>query len=302
MKQTLASASDRDSLSKEHEFASPTPGSSSLVAIWSLYVLTFRQHLHGRRWLVMAILFSLPVGLVVLIRATAPEVPPVNLEFGIAFMLIPQALLPIVALVYAAGIIRDEQEEQTLTYLLIRPIPRWAIYSVKLLATLTTTVLLTTVFTALTFVAIYVGSESSAGEVSLRCLKTIAMHDLAVVAYCCLFGLISLRTNRTLVFGIVYSIIFEGVIANMPFGIRLITVIYYCRSIAYQWMEFKWNRYGHNIDLAADAWKFDPKLMAEMTSIQTCVTILVVASLVFAVIGSLMCARREFHVKTPEGN
>jgi ABC-2 type transport system permease protein len=302
MNHAAASASVQNRVAEDREPLRPKAGSSSLIAMWVLYTLTFRQHLHGRRWLVMAILFSLPVGLAVLIRATAQEVSLMILEFGIAFMLIPQALLPIVALAYAAGIIRDEQEEQTLTYLLIRPIPRWAIYSVKLLATLTTTVLLTTVFTALTFVAIYLGSESTVGEVSLRCLKTIVMHDLAVITYCCLFGLISLLTNRTLVLGIVYSIIFEGLIANMPFGIRLITVIYYCRSIAYQWMPFKVNRYGHNIDMAADAWKFDPKLMAEMTSIQTCVTILVVASLVFAGIASLMCARREFHVKTPEGN
>ena len=217
-------------------------------------------------------------------------------------MLIPHALLPIVALAYAAGIIQDEQEEQTLTYLLIRPIPRWAIYAVKLLATLTTTVILTTVFTALTFVAIYVGSQSPLGEVSVRCLKAIAMHDLAVIAYCCLFGLFSLMTDRALVLGIVYSVIFEGFIANMPFGIRLITIIYYCRSIAYQWMEFKVTARGHTEDLAATAWKFNPKLMAEMTSIQTCVTVLVVASLVFAGIGSIMFARREFHVKTPEGN
>ena len=40
------------------------------------------------------------------------------------------------------GIVQDEQEEQTMTYLLIRPIPKWALYSVKLLATLTTTVIL----------------------------------------------------------------------------------------------------------------------------------------------------------------
>ena len=78
-----------------------------------------------------------------------------------AFMFIPQALLPLVALVYATGIIQDEQEEQTLTYLLIRPIPRWAIFMVKLLATLTTTVLLTAVFTALTYVAVYVGGPRS---------------------------------------------------------------------------------------------------------------------------------------------
>ncbi|HEV3384112.1 MAG TPA: ABC transporter permease, partial [Gemmata sp.] len=216
-----------------------TVGSSGLVAIWALYALTVRQHLHGRRWMVMALLFSLPVGLTILFRATAHHVPSMLVEFLIAFMLIPQALLPIVALAYAAGIIRDEQEEQTLTYLLIRPIPRWAIYAVKLLATLTTTVILTTVFTALTYVALSVGSDNAWDDVSLRCMKTIALHDLAVISYCCLFGLISLFTNRTLIVGIVYIILFEGLIANLDFGIRLITVIYYCRTIAYQSMPFK---------------------------------------------------------------
>ena len=82
-----------------------------------------------------------------------------------AFMFIPQALLPLVALVYATGIIQDEQEEQTLTYLLVRPIPRWAIFMVKLLATLTTTVLLTAVFTALTYVAVYIGGPVSFADV-----------------------------------------------------------------------------------------------------------------------------------------
>ena len=71
------------------------------------------------------------------------------------FMFIPQALLPLVALVYASGILQDEQEGQTITYLLIRPIPKWALYIVKLLATITMAILLTAVFTALTYAAIY---------------------------------------------------------------------------------------------------------------------------------------------------
>jgi ABC-type transport system involved in multi-copper enzyme maturation permease subunit len=58
----------------------------------------------------------------------------------IAFMFIPQAILPLLALVYASGIVRDEQEEQTMTYLLICPIPKWALYLGKLFATLTTTI------------------------------------------------------------------------------------------------------------------------------------------------------------------
>jgi ABC-2 type transport system permease protein len=300
MKQAPASAFDTIRSAEDRELSEQQARPSGLIAIWTMYVLTVRQHLHGRRWLVMALLFSLPVGLTILIRATAHNVPSMVVEMVIAFMLIPHALLPIVALTYASGIIRDEQEEQTLTYLLIRPIPRWAIYTVKLLATLTTTVVLTSVFTALTFVAIYAGSDKPFDEVALRCLKTIAMHDLAVITYCCLFGLISLLTNWTLIVGIVYTVIFEGLIANLDFGIRLMTVIYYCRAIAYQSMQFKVTTHGHTEDLAADAWQIDPKLVHEMISVQTSITVLVVASLVFVAIGSLLCARREFHVKTPE--
>ena len=51
-----------------------------------------------------------------------------KLQFALVFNLIPHALAPLAALLYATGIIQDEVEEQTLTYLLLRPLPRWAIY------------------------------------------------------------------------------------------------------------------------------------------------------------------------------
>src|SRR5205085_1420810 len=117
------------------------------IALWTLFVLTLRQHLHGKRWIVMAVLFLLPAGLALLIRATAPDVPASGMEFMLVFMFIPHALLPLVALLYASGMINDEQEDQTITYLLIRPIPKWALYLVKLAATLVTALFLTALFT-----------------------------------------------------------------------------------------------------------------------------------------------------------
>ena len=57
-------------------------------------MLTCGSTLHGKRWMVMAGLFLLSAGLVILIRATSPDVPPVQLEFIFAFMFIPQAILP----------------------------------------------------------------------------------------------------------------------------------------------------------------------------------------------------------------
>src|SRR5262245_40102230 len=171
-------------------------GRSVLVSLWALYGLTLRQYLHGTRWMVIAALFMLPAGLSVLIRATASKVPSEAIEFLMVFMFIPQAVLPLVALLYASGMIHDEQEEQTITYLLVRPLPKWALYAVKLLATITTAVLLTAIFTLFTYVAIYIGAGAETQSIAIRSLKAVAIHSLAVAAYCSLFGLLSLLTKR----------------------------------------------------------------------------------------------------------
>jgi ABC-2 type transport system permease protein len=273
----------------------------SLSAIWTLYLLTLRGHQHGKRWIVTAVLMLLPAGLGLLMRYTAHNVPSVAIEFIFVFMLIPQALLPLVALIYASGVIQDELEDQTFTYLLIRPIPKWAIYAAKLLATLTTTVLLTTLFTALTYVAIYAGAGEDA--VLARCLKACSIHALAVVAYCCLFGLMSLLTRRVLIVGIIYIVIVEGLFANLAFGIRLITVIYYLRIIAYRALPFIVPTPSGPADFAANAWQLDisndPKIL-EHPSLGNCLIILLAGSLVCSILAMVLCSRREFHVKTPE--
>ena len=283
---------------------SPT-GGFSITALWALYGLTLRQHLHGRRWIVVAGLFLLPAGLAVLIRATAGTSPAVGVEFLLAFMFIPQALLPLVALVYASGIIQDEQEDQTLTYLLIRPIPRWALFLVKLSATLTTTVLLTAVFTALTYAVLYIGGDKEVGEVAGRCLRAVAIHCVAVGTYCCLFGLIGLYTKRALVAGILYTAIIEGLLANLPFGLRFVTVIYYARIMAYRSLDFTFTEHGRREDIAASAWQIDrtgdPDLLGH-PQFGTCLIVLLLASLACAGLSALLCTRREFHVKTPEGS
>jgi ABC-2 type transport system permease protein len=280
-------------------------GGLGLTPLAALYMLTLRQHMHGKRWLVLGVLFLTPAVLALIVRLTAPDVPAIVEEFLFVFMLIPQALLPLLALLYASGIIQDEQEEQTFTYILIRPIAKWAIYVVKMLATLTTTVALSTVFTALTYLVIYLGTDAGAADVSLRCLKAVGVHALAVTAYCCLFGLMSLLTRWTLVLGFLYSAIFEGLLANLPFGVRLLTIIYYARLIAYRSMDFLLAQpRGGKEDIAADAWQLDVKAdpnLLDHPSLTTCLTVLLVASLVGVVLGALLCWRREFHVKTPEG-
>jgi ABC-2 type transport system permease protein len=275
----------------------------SLTALWTLFKLSLRQHQHGKRWMVMALLMVLPPGLAVVVRSTTHNVPLISLEFIFSFMLIPQALLPLIALIYASGMIHDEQEEQTITYLLIRPIPKWALYTVKLLATITVTVFLTVIFTTLTYVAIYAGHSSGTENIAERCFYACAIHSLAVMTYCCIFGLMSLITKRILVLGILYIAIFEGLFANLAFGIRLITVIYYARLVAYRTLPFIFpTPYGPE-NFSAEAWQLDvrsdPNLL-DHPKTATCLMVLLIGSLVCTILAALLCSTREFYVKTAE--
>jgi ABC-2 type transport system permease protein len=251
----------------------------------------------------MVALFLLPAGLATLVRSTSAEARPLEMEFLLAMAFIQQLVLPLTALLYATGMIQDELEDQTITYLLIRPLPRWAIYLVKLLATVTTTVVLTAFFTALTYAAIYAGATPPPGGVLTRCGTAIAIHGLGVATYSALFGYMGLVTRRSLVVGIMYSAAIEGLLANMPFGIRLATIIYYTRVIAYRALSYEMEFPHRTINMAAEMWQFDvandPQLLEHPTT-ATCVMVLLGATCVLALLGAWNCARREFHVKTPE--
>jgi ABC-2 type transport system permease protein len=281
---------------------SATPA-SRLQSCWTLYLLTLRQHLHGRRWIAVALLFLLPAALAVLIRSAPPTVHRF-IEFVLVWILIPQALLPLVALLYASGIIQDEQEDQTITYLLIRPIPKWMLYWIKMAATWTTTVFLVILLTVVTYAAVYIGTDADLSAISLRCLKAAAILSLATIAYCSLFGLLSLLTKRTLLVGILYTAVVEGLLANLPLSLRWGTVLYYTRLLAYRTMEFlvTWPR-GSEVDVAATAWLLDIEsdpTLAEHPTIRTCILVLVCGSLICTAIAAVLCSNREFHVKTPE--
>jgi ABC-2 type transport system permease protein len=262
-----------------------------LRALAMLFVLTLRQHVRGRRLLVLSLLFALPSVLAAVVNLTSHVAPPAaGLEFAFVFNLIPHALVPLAALLYAAGIIQDEVEEQTLTYLLLRPLPRWALYLVKLLATLLLTCTLTAVFTALTFatIALTASEPATAGLVG-RALETAGLMALAQVGYCGLFGLLGLVTRRSLLAGVAYIVIIEGLLASFDTVIRRLTVMYYFRVLALRWLE----------PASAKDWSID---LATAPEAMTCVLTLLGVGLVSSIVAAIFFAAREFRMKTPEGN
>ena len=254
-------------------------------AIFAVFGLAVRQALRGRRLIFLMALFTLPAVLAGVERWYDPGASWEEGERVLLFAMIPHALVPLTALLFACGMIQDEQEDQTLTYLMVRPVPRWGIYVAKLAAALVITATLTAVFTILTEAAVFWDRSDPWID---RALKASAASVLSLLSYLSIFGCLSLWTRKSLVIGVSYIVLFEGVFANIDFLVRQFTVVWYFRVICARWIDVDLSDY--NIDLTTSP-----------TTLE-CVQNLGLAIAVGVVIALASFNGREFRVKTPEGN
>jgi ABC-2 type transport system permease protein len=258
-------------------------------ALAALLNITAARQVRGRRLLILCVLFALPIFFAVLAHRFGDPYRLEDVEAVLIFGLIPQAFLPLAALLFSSGMVQDDVEEQTLTYLLIRPIPRWLIYLVKVAGTWLVISLLSALFTAAALVAVYWGTGVLAPDALFRRAGILAaILSLSLFAYTALFGGLSLLARRSLVLGVVYIIVFEGVVANIDFMIRHVTVMYYLRTLSVRWLG-----------LRVGDWAIDP---ATAPSATTCLLTLIGTGSVLALLDAWLFSVREFRVKTPEGS
>ena len=270
--------------------------SQELSALAALFVLTLRQNTHGRRLLVLVLLYALPCGLAVLLRSLPRPAPVDMLEYALVLNLLPHGLAPLTALLYAAGMIQDEVEEQTLTYLLMRSVPRTALYVTKFLATLCTTVLLVGAATAALYVAIYWGvPDQWRDALGTRMPRAVGIMALAQVGYCALFGFLGLFARRSLITGVAYIVAIEGVLGNLDFVARKLTVVYYVRTLFVRWLDLPGTILQHGLR----EWHVD---LEKAPSAEKCLVTLLGFGVAVTALTAVWFARREFRVKTPEGS
>src|SRR6202042_1766093 len=109
---------------------------------------------------------------------------------------------------------------------------------------------------------------------------------LALAAYLSLFGLISLFIRRTMVVGVAYIILLEGILANVDIVLRKVTLMYQFRVLTIRWLDLKPNDW--NIDLST------------APSATWAALNLGIPTLTFTILGAVSFSRREFRLKTPE--
>jgi ABC-2 type transport system permease protein len=165
----------------------------------------------------------------------------------------------------------------------------------KLLATLLLTTVLVAAATTGLYLAIYWNTTRMwDGSVAVRMAQTAAVMALGQVGYCSLFGCLGVLTRRTLIAGVLYIVVFEGLLANLQFMIRSLTVVYYIRVLAVRWLDLP--------EQILNRWRSDWGLdLNRIPDGGTCVLILLGSALAITVLAALQFSRREFRMKTSEG-
>ncbi|MCY4436648.1 MAG: ABC transporter permease subunit [Chloroflexi bacterium] len=183
-----------------------------------IFLLSLKQLLGRWRVLVILILAALPSLLVLLIRLLGEG----NIGFHGEFVgviidaMITGGIMPIVTMTLATAAFGNELEDKTLYYLVLKPVPRISIVLAKLLAVL---------IVALPLVIASGVVASALVNAEARQMGIVAIALAAgVTAYASIFTLAGLLTPRALAYGLVYVLVWEGLLSTILSGIGYLSI------------------------------------------------------------------------------
>ena len=203
-------------------------GTGTRSVIVTIAALTARSLLGRRRSLLLVLLACLPVAAAILVRLSG-RVGAGSDEVATAIMdrLIVTTLLPIVALVFGTAAIGAEIEDGTAVFLLVKPIDRWRIVVAKLIVAVGLSVALVVPASFIAGAILAPGGTGLAGAVGAAVGSAIG-----ATVYTAAFFALSLVTGRALAIGLVYILVWEGVLAGLLEGIGALSVRQYTLAIS----------------------------------------------------------------------
>jgi ABC-2 type transport system permease protein len=191
----------------------------------ALLGITLRALLSRRRTLLLALIGVLLVLATVLYRIGGPsESESLGVMHGLLGDFGLGVLLPLVAVTVGAAAVGSELDDGTIVYLLAKPIPRWRIVVVKLAVAWLLTVVL---------VAPAVAVAGLIGHPDARlAIGYAAAATFGALEYTAVFVALSLVTARALIIGLAYVVVWEGAVAALFAGTRVLSVRQHALAVA----------------------------------------------------------------------
>ena len=191
----------------------------------TVLALTVRQLTGTRRQAIVWLFAASPLALAILIRYLADDyTQTVVTLFDILLMAV---VLPLIVAILATTALGDDVEDRTLSYLVLRPVPRWQIVAAKYIAVVVIGAVPLLLFgAAMAGVAFAadVGATSDYDAVIRPVLGVVASLGVALLAYSAVFMWLGLVSGQALGLAIVYVFVWEGVAASIFSGIGYLSI------------------------------------------------------------------------------
>lgn len=196
-------------------------GMQGMRGVRATFGLVLRTQFSGVRFIALLALGVCGLLVAAALGRSGSGDPAMPVEFVDQFGL--QLVAPVITLVFAASALGDPAEDGSLVYLWLRPVPRWSI----IVGAVGAALLLAWPIVTLTLT----GSAVLAGGDGAVALAAALAATVSVVTTAPLFLLIGLTARRALVWGLVYVVLWEGVIASASEGAAQLSVRAYGRSV-----------------------------------------------------------------------
>jgi ABC-2 type transport system permease protein len=205
--------------------------SESARKFWVVASLTVRYLLGTRRVIAMALLSSIPFVLALSLAGARVAAFNIILFQVIMIPLFFSVVLIFVTLVNATALIREEIEDNTIPYLLTRPISRPAVALYKYIGYLAAVLLLLVPPILLAYGVTEVYQRTGLGADRDVLGGFLVATVLGSAAYGALFLFISVLVRKPLAVGLLIGFVWESIVGSLPGDVPKLSVIHYLKSI-----------------------------------------------------------------------
>ncbi|MEV1009319.1 ABC transporter permease subunit [Streptomyces sp. NPDC049881] len=187
--------------------------------------LTYRALLGRRRAILLGVLPALLILIAVLVRAIGGADDRVAEDVLGGFAL--AAMVPLIGVIAGTGAIAPEIDDGSIVYLLAKPLPRRTVILTKLWVAISVTVVFTTIPVLVAGMIMNGNSQQIAGAYTLAAA-------VASVAYSAVFLLLGTVSRNAVVFGLIYSLVWEALFGSIVPGARTLSIQQWSLSLAEQ--------------------------------------------------------------------
>jgi ABC-type transport system involved in multi-copper enzyme maturation permease subunit len=179
-----------------------------MTPVLALFTMSLRQALPRRRTLLLGLLELTPAAVYLVSTTNRTEQLALQGATQVGGSILFSLVLPVVAIVTAAGVLGSERRDQTLSFIALRPIPRLAIAGAKVAAAIGAAFALN----AIGAIALATSHAIRFGDAQLFVGLVVGVF-IATAAYAAVFVPLGFLTDRAVIVGMAYLLVFENGIA-----------------------------------------------------------------------------------------